>query len=141
MSVDVFIDTNVFIYHIDRSDRRKRAIAERVVHDALLSGNACISFQVIQEWLNTVLKKATVRLEVDAARAYLDTVLAPLLRVSASVPLYHRALDIHERFRLSPYDSLIVSAALAAGCNRLLSEDLQDGQRIESLVISNPFAT
>jgi predicted nucleic acid-binding protein len=38
------------------------------------------------------------------------------------------------------YDSLIVAAALAAGCTRLLSEDLQHGQRIDTLVIHNPFA-
>ena len=140
MSAEFFLDTNVFVYHVDRNDRRKRAVAERIVRDALVSGNACVSFQVIQEWLNVVLKKAAVRLEVDAARAYLDTVLAPLHRISASIALYQRALDIHERYSFSPYDALIVAAALTAGCSRLLSEDLQDGQRIEGLVISNPFA-
>ncbi|HEY5564562.1 MAG TPA: VapC toxin family PIN domain ribonuclease, partial [Rhodothermia bacterium] len=34
---------------------------------------------------------------------------------------------------------LIVAAALDAGCTRLLSEDLQDGQRIDGLRIENPF--
>jgi predicted nucleic acid-binding protein len=141
MSAEIFLDTNIFVYHIDRGDWRKRAVAERIVRDALASGNACVSFQVIQEWLNVVLKKAAVRLEVDAARAYLETVLAPLHRISASIALYHRALDIHQRYRFSPYDALIVSAALSAGCDKLLSEDLQNGQRIEGLVISNPFAS
>ena len=140
MSVDVFIDTNVFVYHVDQSDRRKSEIADRVIREGLTSGDACISFQVVQEWMNIVLKKARKKLEVEAARAYLDTVLSPLLRISASIPLYHHALDIHARYRFSPYDSLIVAAALAAGCNRLLSEDLQDGQRIDRLVVSNPFA-
>jgi len=37
------------------------------------------------------------------------------------------------------YDSLIVAAALSAGCTRILSEDLQNGQRIEGLTIENPF--
>ena len=37
------------------------------------------------------------------------------------------------------YDSLIVAAALEAGCTRLLSEDLQHGQQIEGLTIENPF--
>jgi len=32
-----------------------------------------------------------------------------------------------------------VAAALGAGCSRLLSEDLQHGQRIESMTIVNPF--
>lgn len=34
---------------------------------------------------------------------------------------------------------LIVAAALEAGCTRLLSEDLQHGQRIETLTVENPF--
>lgn len=37
------------------------------------------------------------------------------------------------------YDSLIVAAALEAGCTRLLTEDLQHGQRIETLIVENPF--
>jgi predicted nucleic acid-binding protein len=38
------------------------------------------------------------------------------------------------------YDSMVVAAALLAGCNRLLSEDWQDGQIIEGrLEICNPF--
>jgi predicted nucleic acid-binding protein len=139
MSADLFIDTNVFIYHLDKADSRKQGVAEQIVREGLATGNACISFQVIQECLNTVLRKAKVALDVDAARDYLDTVLAPLLQVSASAALYHRALDIQARFRFGFYDSLIVAAALAAGCKRLVSEDLQHGQRIEQLTITDPF--
>ena len=139
MSADVFIDTNIFIYQLDASDPRKQATAERVVRDALVAGDACISFQVVQECLNTVLRKARVALQAEQARMYLDTVLLPLLQVSSSPALYHRALDIQARYRFSFYDSLIVAAALAAGCSRLLSEDLQHGQRVEGLAIIDPF--
>ncbi len=53
--------------------------------------------------------------------------------------LYRSALQLQLRWRFSFYDSLIVAAALEAGCKRLLSEDLQHGQRIETLTIENPF--
>jgi predicted nucleic acid-binding protein len=33
---------------------------------------------------------------------------------------------------------LILAAALEAGCTVLYSEDMQDGQQIESLTIRNP---
>jgi len=46
---------------------------------------------------------------------------------------------IRARWRYGFYDSLVIAAALAACCARLLSEDLQDGQRIESLTIVDPF--
>ena len=63
----------------------------------------------------------------------------PLWSVMPSTRLYRHALDVRERYRFSFYDSLIVAAALEAGCTRLLSEDLQDGQVIEGLRIENPF--
>ena len=53
--------------------------------------------------------------------------------------LYRRGLDVQERWKFGFYDSLIVAAALEAGCKRLLSEDMQHGQRIEGLRIENPF--
>ena len=139
MSAEFFIDTNVFIYHLDSSDARKHKIAERIVRDALERENACISFQVVQECLNTILRKAEVALDAQGARAYLDAVLTPLMKGAANVALYQRALDIQSRWRFGFYDSLIVASALAAGCERLLTEDLQHGQRIETLTVENPF--
>jgi predicted nucleic acid-binding protein len=57
-----------------------------------------------------------------------------------STALYIRAVEVRTRYRYSFYDSLIIAAALEAGCTRLYSEDLQHGQRIERLTIVNPFA-
>ncbi|MDZ7728612.1 MAG: PIN domain-containing protein [Dehalococcoidia bacterium] len=71
---------------------------------------------------------------------FLDGVLLPLWTVMPSVALYRRALELQDRYRYSFYDSLIIAAALEAGCTRLLSEDLHDGQDIEGLRIENPFA-
>jgi predicted nucleic acid-binding protein len=140
MGAEVFIDTSVFVYHLDRSDKRKHRIAEDIVRVGLGSGRACISFQVVQEWLNVALRKAAVPLTTEQARSYLDVVLLPLMQVLPSGALYHRALDVQQRWRFSFYDSIIVASALSAGCTQLLSEDLQDGQRIEGLVVKNPFA-
>lgn len=139
MSASTFIDTNVFIYQLDATDPRKQQIAERIVRDALDTQDACISYQVAQECMNVVCGKARVPLTTEQAQLYLTTVLAPLTQVGASAELLHRALGIRSRWQFSFYDSLIVAAALAAGCTRLLSEDLQHGQRIESLEVVDPF--
>jgi predicted nucleic acid-binding protein len=139
MSAECFIDTNLFIYQLEALDERKTATADRIIRRGLETGNACISFQVVQECLNTVLRKAEIPLDTDQTRIYLEAVLAPLFQVSASIPLYHRALDIQARYRYGFYDALIIAAALEAGYTRLYSEDLQHGQRIESLAIENPF--
>ena len=49
MSVEGFIDTNVFVYQLEGLDIRKAAIAERVIEQGIATGTACISFQVVQE--------------------------------------------------------------------------------------------
>jgi predicted nucleic acid-binding protein len=139
MSADVFIDTNVFIYHLEARDPGKSAIAERIIRDAVATAKGCISFQVVQECLNTVLRKAEIPLDISGARSYLQTVLAPLFRVPASVALYQRGLDIQARYRYGFCDALIIAAALEAGCSYLYSEDLQQGQKIEGMIIENPF--
>jgi predicted nucleic acid-binding protein len=51
------------------------------------------------------------------------------------------AMNIGERYQINHWDALIVAAALAAGCETLYSEDLQDGQVFEErLTVKNPFA-
>jgi predicted nucleic acid-binding protein len=139
MSADDFIDTNVFIYHMDTRNAQKTAVASRILRDGAANGRACIRFQVIQETLNTLVRKAAIGFSPGDARQYLDNVLAPLLLVPATVELYQRALDLQTRYRYAFYDSLIVAAALTAGCSRLYTEDMQHGQQIEGLRIENPF--
>lgn len=129
----------MFIYQLEAQDERKFATAEHIIRRGVDTGNACISFQVVQECLNTVLRKAEIPLSTDDTRAYLEDVLSPLFQVPASIRLYERALDIQARYRYSFYDSLIIAAALEAGCTRLYSEDLHNGQQIEGLTIENPF--
>ena len=49
-------------------------------------------------------------------------------------------LAIKTRYQLQWYDSLIIAAALQAGCTTLYSEDMQHGLVVEkSLTIINPF--
>jgi len=139
MSVD-FIDSNVLIYLLDQDSPQKRTTARRLVEDVLLSGEGRISFQVIQETLSVITRKFVRQVTTDDARQFLDEVLVPLWRVMPTQRLYERSPDIQARYRYSFYDSLIIAAALSAGCERLLSEDLQHGQRIEGLTIENPFA-
>lgn len=54
--------------------------------------------------------------------------------------VHDRGLDIAERYGFSLYDSMIVAAALCAGCTTLFTEDLQHRQVIDgALTVRNPF--
>ena len=139
MSVECFFDTNLFIYQLEAREEAKAAEADLLIRAGIENRTGCISFQVIQECLNTALRKAEIPLSTDEMRAYTRSVLVPLFRVPATISLYNRALDVHSRYRYAFYDALIVAAAVEAGCTRLLSEDMQDGQKIGNLTIHNPF--
>lgn len=135
-----FIDSNVFVYLFDETDGRKRGTAERIVEVGLRANSASISFQVVQETLNVITgPKLASPMDAEDARSFLEAVLVPLWRISTTSTLYRRALDVRSRYRYGLYDSLIVASALEAGCTRLYSEDMQDGQQIEGLTIENPF--
>src|SRR5881396_1360790 len=120
-----FLDSNVFVYLLDAANPQKSATARRLVAEALGSKDGRISFQVIQETLSVLTRKFQRTVTRDDVRQMLDQVLVPLWRVMPTQGLYERALDIQARYGYAFYDSLIVAAALSAGCTRLLSEDLQ----------------
>ncbi len=61
------------------------------------------------------------------------------------VPVDDRVIDgpwlLQDRYRLSWWNSLIVSAAQVAECRFLLTEDLLDSQELGKVKIVSPFAT
>lgn len=141
MSGADFLDTNILVYSVDAASPTKRDVAKRIVADALLQSSAVISFQVVQEALQALTRKVRVVAHGGDVGEFLDNVLVPLWRVQPSLALYQRALHIQAKHGLAFYDSAVVAAALEAGCRRLLSEDMQHGQKIEGLRIENPFRT
>jgi predicted nucleic acid-binding protein len=138
MSVD-FIDTNVFVYLFDETSPAKHATARALIDEALTRDSGVISFQVVQETLNVLTRKLQVIARTEDAVDFMHHTLQPMWRVLPSAELYAEALWIQQRQGFGFYDSLIVAAAVQAGCTRLLSEDLQHGQRIGKLRIENPF--
>jgi predicted nucleic acid-binding protein len=136
MSAD-FIDSNVFVYLFDETNSVKRARARELVETALGCTRYLISFQVVQEVLNVITQKLKVPVKAMDAVSFFEEVLAPLWQVMPSHELYRRSIEVKERYGY--YDSLIIAAALEAGCQRVLSEDLHDGRKLEGLTIVNPF--
>ena len=139
MSAKFFLDTNVLVYSFDSSDRRKQQRAQALIETALESHGGSISWQVVQEFLNVATRKFSVPMKPAESQKYLAAVLGPLCEIYPSVPLYDEALRLKDQTGFSYYDSLIVAAALAAGCDILYSEDLSHGQKIGGVTIQNPF--
>ena len=136
-----FLDTNIFVYSVDKSSPAKAERASQLIRDALTEGRGLVSYQVVQEFFNVALNRFARPLAPAEAEQYLTTIFKPLLAVHSSVALCGEALRLVSRYRLSWYDSLIVAAAIESRCQILYTEDLQHGQRIADLHIQNPFWT
>ena len=85
-----------------------------------------------------MLKKTNIaeaRLRAIIQDWYRDCEIHP-----SNVAQHVLASKLRERYAFSYWDSLIVAAALDAGCDMLFSEDMQHGQNIDGrLMITNPF--
>ena len=60
--------------------------------------------------------------------------------VPISAGLLETAFAVEDRCSLSYWDCLIVAAAQAADCDYLLSEDRHVAQRLDTVIVINPFA-
>ena len=135
-----FLDTNIFVYTFDETAAEKRQIAQQLIRTALSTRRGVVSTQIVQEFLNVALHKFSRPMTVSDAQEYLKSVLLPLCQQYPTGTFYDRALLIKAETGYSFYHSLVVTAAIEAGCSTLLSEDLQDGRVIQGLTIVNPFA-
>lgn len=91
--------------------------------------------------LNEFAAVATRKLGMEVREA--ADMLAALRRLCKVVPLDEETHDIGmacaDRYRLPIYDAMIVAAARQAGCSTILSEDFQDGARVDGIRVRNPF--
>lgn len=138
MSGRTFLDSNVLVYSVDESPAEK-AKHERATE--LLSAqpeSLVVSTQVLQEFYVVTTRKLKRPLSEElAARAVRG--IAKLDVVGIDVPLVLSAVDTSRTARVSLWDALIIEAASRAGCERVLSEDLNAGQVIRGVRIENPF--
>lgn len=139
MSGRTFLDSNVLVYSVDESPAEK-AKHERATE--LLSAqpeDLVVSTQVLQEFYVVATRKLKNPLSEElAARAVRG--IAKLDVVGVDVPLVLSAVDTSRTAQVSLWDALIIEAASRAGCERVLSEDLNAGQVIRGVRIENPFS-
>lgn len=136
MNAPIFVDTNVFVYWVDGSDRTKQQKAAAWIEHLWKARTGRVSFQVLQEFFFAATRRKPG--SVDQIRAEVRHLLA-WHPAAIDAPLLERAWKIQDRYRLSFWDSLIVAAAKTASCRWLLTEDLQPGQMLDEITVIDPF--
>jgi len=134
-----FLDTNVFVYTLDKTAPTKRRLATRLVDEALTTGRGSASWQVVQEFINVATRKFLKPLSLSDCAQYVRRVLEPLCKVYPSTELYLRGLALSEQTGFPFYDSLIVQSAIETQATVLYTEDLQHGRVVHGVELVNPF--
>lgn len=139
MSAEFFLDTNILVYSFDSRSESKAAKARTLIEEGLVRGHGAISWQVIQEFCNLALRKFAVPMSPSECRLYMQRVLVPLCAVWPSERLFEEGLELSEETGFAWYDCLILAGAIQSGAKRLLTEDMQNGRRVRTIEIVNPF--
>lgn len=136
--MSVFIDTNVCVYALVAEDHEARK--RQVALDILKRDDGVISQQVLAE----TYRQATRRGRTNAlSHAEAEAFLRSLERfpiIANTSDLFFKGLSLRTLTNYSIWDCLIIAAALQAGCDTILSEDMARGHVIGGLSIVDPFA-
>ena len=132
-----FLDTNILIYSI--SDNPEEAVKRDRAIALLDQDGGALSVQVLQEfYVQATRATRPGRLSHDIACGLIEAWCRFAVQ-DVTLAIVGDALAIRAQHGYSYWDSAILSAAGALGCDVLYSEDMTHGREIGGVTIVNPF--
>ena len=132
-----FVDSNVFVYAVDKAVSAKQKKARGIVADVFADGSAYrVSSQVLAEFSSVAIRKLGISAPILLA---LLAEMGKIAHVAIDNALVSRAVEIQGIYGIQYYDAQIVAAAERLGCSSILTEDLNDGQMYCGITAVNPF--
>lgn len=137
MTAKVFFDTNVLVYAL--AIRASSPVDPRTVKaEEMLSLGGVVSAQALNEFADVASWKMKMSWDtIESCLGAIETLCGRAIPLTQETN--RTAVDISRRHGFRIYDSLILAAAIEAGCTTLVTEDLQHGQVIDGVRIENPF--
>lgn len=140
MNGRTFVDTNILIYAHDVDAGPKHDLAKTVLGELWNEGSGVLSVQVLQEFYVNVTRKIAHPLSKHSARVVVDTYAIWCTETTTAAEI-SEAFRIEDESGINFWDALIVASAVKSNATRILSEDLNSGQRVAGIPIENPFNT
>jgi predicted nucleic acid-binding protein len=133
-----FVDSNVLIYAHDLSAGVKHDRAGELITGLWKTRAGAISIQVVQEFYVNITQKVPNPLSKEAATQIISNLGAWQVH-QPGVDDIVDAIQLQTRYQLSFWDAMILTSAIALGCDVVWSEDLNSGQIYQKTVVKNPF--
>lgn len=130
------LDSNIWLYaFVEQGEPQKQAAAKQLLEQPAV----VVSTQIINEVCFNLRRKADFTEEQIKRLIYSFYLRYSVTALDQTIML--TAAELRSRYSFSFWDSLVVAAALQAGCALLYTEDMQHGLFVdERLQILNPFA-
>ena len=138
MSDRVLLDTNILVYAYDKHEPEKQIKAQDILKTAIKEDSAILSAQILVEFFVVVTRRIKEPLSINDAEKIID-ILTVLQVAEIDRSLVKMAIGTQRDYGISYWDSLVVATAEREGCKKVLSEDLNDGQIYNGVLIENPF--
>jgi len=134
MNDNIFVDSNIFLYAFTEIDDKSK---HEIASDIILK-DINISTQVINEVSSNMIRK--LKFSNSEVREFVESCYYRYNIINFSKELFVEASKVRDKYNISYYDSLIVSAGLKSNATILYSEDMQHNLVInKKLTIINPF--
>jgi len=131
------IDTNILFYTVDldAGERHRRATE---VLDRAIGRDVVLTLQSLGEFYVAVTRKRV--LTKDGTKLAIGRWMKSFPIVAADTEAFRRALDLNLDHGVAFWDALLIETARGAGCEVLLSEDLQAGRDLAGIEVIDPFS-
>jgi predicted nucleic acid-binding protein len=133
--MSVFLDTNILLYGLDL--KAGEGTQQDVALGYLARRDVVLSVQALQEFYVQAAHARQARPSSDDNTAGLIRTWSRFEVIHHTEALLKPGLALRASAQLSLWDALIVAAA--AGCEAVITEDLNSGQNIASVPVINPF--
>lgn len=132
MRAETFFDTNILLYSVTPGDPRS------VVALQLLDHGGRVSVQVLNEFVNVARRKMKLDWQdiEESLRSFEDLLGPPVENTSDQ---QKAAVIIATAYGYNIFDAMVIASTLASGCRILYTEDVQHGQVVSGVRITNPF--
>lgn len=132
----VALDSNILIYaELEPETQKGRRSADLILRAAR---DGVIPAQVLGEFLRFVQRRAPAAFEEAIRQASLYR--AAFLTPPTTDAVIGMAAEMARAHRMQLWDCVVCAAAVEAGAEALITEDMQDGRTIGGVRLINPFA-
>ena len=143
MKDDLFlIDTNIFVYAFDSSEKIKQKIAFKLI-DKCFRGERvyALSSQNLAEFFNIVTKKIQNPISLQDAKNIMTKIIEfkGFIKLNYNQNTVINTIKLLEKDGLKFWDSLLIATMLENNIFNIYTENEKDFSKIKAINVINPF--